>query len=88
MCYNRYFLTLCFKQSLGQLGQVSMIDPSGNLVLWVNGRQWVMDSFCVVPAPGEQPDDELSTAVPTLVTTRVYDYARGTSHASMLFCAL
>ena len=48
---------------MGQLGRVHLISQSGSLVLRVNGRQWLMDSSCVVPAPGEHPEDELSKVI-------------------------
>ena len=52
-------------QSLGQLGRVSKLEDSDCVTLNVNGREWTMNPSCVLPAPGEQPADEMS---------------RGTSH--------
>ena len=48
---------------MGQLGRVTMLDESGYVILRVNGWRWIMHNCCVVPAPGEQPEDELSTAI-------------------------
>ena len=45
-------------QALGQLGRVEMFDGYGAPLVKVNGRWWVMETACLVPAPGEQPDDE------------------------------
>ena len=47
-------------QSLGQLGRVTVFDQCGHPCIVVNGYQWVMHSSCVVPAPGEQPENEQS----------------------------
>ena len=49
-----------YSQSLGQLGRVVMIDDSGGVVVRVNGRRWLLNSNCVLPAPGQQPEDEMS----------------------------
>ncbi|CAI8033700.1 E3 ubiquitin-protein ligase MIB2 [Geodia barretti] len=46
--------------SLGQLGRVHMFDQCGHPCIVVNGYRWVMHSSCVVPAPGEQPENEQS----------------------------
>ena len=41
----------------------------GSVVVRVNGRRWVLDPSCVVPAPGEQPEDELSMQAFSIHTT-------------------
>ncbi|CAI8051487.1 E3 ubiquitin-protein ligase MIB2 [Geodia barretti] len=58
--------------SVGQLGRVHLISQSGSLVLRVNGRQWLMDSSCVVPAPGEHPEDELTEVEPSPSVDRLW----------------
>ena len=61
---------------MGQLGRVHLVGQSGCLALTVNGRRWLMESSCVVPAPGEQPDDEgigvLSLCVQFLYVSGMY----------------
>ena len=34
-----------------------MLNGDGFPIVKVNGWQWVMDCRCLVPAPGEEPDD-------------------------------
>jgi ankyrin repeat protein len=51
--------------ALGQLGYVGLTVEDGGAVLRVNGRRWVLDPSCVVPAPGEQPEDEMTEAEPS-----------------------
>ena len=47
-------------QSLGQLGRVERYLNDGSVMVKVNGRRWALDPRCLVPAPGEQPQDEES----------------------------
>ena len=47
-------------QSLGQLGRVVLIIEDGSLIVRVNGMRWILSPLCVVPAPGEKPQDEQS----------------------------
>ena len=47
-------------QSLGQLGRVIVTEDDGYAVVKVNGRYWNFDGPCLVPALGEQPQDETS----------------------------
>ena len=45
-------------QSLGQLGRVERLLDDGSVAVVVNGRRWILDPRCLVPVPGEQPQDE------------------------------
>ena len=47
-------------QSLGQLGRVESLVDDCSVVVKVNGRKWILDPRCLVPTPGEQPEDEES----------------------------
>ena len=46
-----------FPQSLGQLGRVIKVFPTGDVRVSVNGRTWTYNPLCLVPAPGENPPD-------------------------------
>ena len=61
-------------QSLGQLGRLTIILEDGSVVVMVNGRRWILDPLCLIPARGEQPEDEdseISTAILWLSIGRV-----------------
>ena len=61
-------------QSLGQLGRLTIILEDGSVVMMVNGRRWILDPLCLIPARGEQPEDEdseISTAILWLSIGRV-----------------
>ena len=47
-------------QTLGQLGRVGVLIEDGCVVVVVDGKRWLLDPRCLVPAHGEQPEDELS----------------------------
>ncbi|CAI8033698.1 E3 ubiquitin-protein ligase MIB2 [Geodia barretti] len=44
--------------SLGQLGRLTIILEDGSVVVMVNGRRWILDPLCLIPARGERPEDE------------------------------
>ena len=61
-------------QSLGQLGRLTIILEDGSVVVMVNGRRWILDPLCLIPARGERPEDEdseISTAILWLSIGRV-----------------
>ena len=61
-------------QSLGQLGRLTIILEDGSVVVMVNGRRWILDPLCLIPARGERPEDEdseISTATLWLSIGRV-----------------
>ena len=47
-------------QTLGRLGRVGVSVEDGFAVVVVDGKRWLLDPRCLVPARGEQPEDELS----------------------------
>ena len=44
-------------QSLGQVGSVIKLFPTGDVRVSVNGRTWTFNPLCMVPAPGENPPE-------------------------------
>lgn len=44
-------------QSLGQVGRVCKVFPTGDVRAVVNGRTWTFNSACLTPAPGENPPE-------------------------------
>ena len=42
-------------QSLGQLGKVVTFNAKGDVVVTVDGRRWILNPKCIMPAPGETP---------------------------------
>lgn len=64
MSSHRYIVLLCillhtvvFLQSLGQVGRVIKLFPTGDVRVSVNGRTWTFNPLCMVPAPGENPPE-------------------------------
>ncbi|CAI7989108.1 E3 ubiquitin-protein ligase MIB2 [Geodia barretti] len=49
---------------LGQLGRVERFLNDGSTVVKVNGRRWALDPQCLIPTPGEQPEDEEAEVEP------------------------
>lgn len=58
-------------QSLGQLGHLVKIEERGYAVVKVNGRRWLFDSSCLVPAPGEELEDEIGERYCTSVCAHI-----------------
>ena len=50
-------------QSLGQVGRVVRVFPSGDVRLAVNGNTWTFNPLCMKLAPGETPPDVPGTSV-------------------------
>ena len=44
-------------QSLGQVGRVSQVFPTGDVRVGVNGMNWTFNPACVTLAPGENPPE-------------------------------
>ena len=44
-------------QSLGQVGRVIKVFPTGDVRVSVNGRTWTYNPLCMEPAPGENPPE-------------------------------
>ena len=44
-------------QSLGQVGRVIKVFPTGDVRVAVNGRTWTYNPQCLQPAPGENPPE-------------------------------
>ena len=60
------------QQSLGQVGRVAMVFPTGDIRVGVNGGSWTFNSACLIPAPEENPP-ELPPGKPddTLILVRL-----------------
>ena len=56
ICVISYFFLLIF-QSLGQVGRVSKVFPTGDVRVSVNGRSWTYNSQCLTLAPDESPPE-------------------------------
>ena len=46
-----------FFQSLGQVGRVSQVFPTGDVRVGVNGMNWTFNPACLTLAPGENPPE-------------------------------
>lgn len=44
-------------QSLGQVGRVSQVFPTGDVRVGVNGMNWTFNPACLTLAPGENPPE-------------------------------
>ena len=53
------------QQSLGQVGRVAKVFPSGDVRVGVNGMMWTFNPACLIPAPEEY--------APKLPTSKVSD---------------
>ena len=47
-------------QSLGQVGRVIKVQANGDVRVAVNGRRWVLNPHCMVPAPKQVPQEDIS----------------------------
>ena len=52
-------LNSSFSQSLGQVGRVVKVFPTGDVRVVVNGRTWTYNPHCIAHAPGENPPEAL-----------------------------
>ena len=56
-------------QALGQVGVVTKELSSGDVQVAVNGKRWIMNPCCLLPAPGDKsivtPDTGTTIYVPT-----------------------
>ena len=45
-------------QSLGQIGRIVKVQTNNDVRVAVNGRRWVMNPRCMVPAPSQIPRED------------------------------
>ena len=45
-------------QSLGQVGRVVKVQANSDVRVAVNGRRWIMNPRCMVPAPNQTPQED------------------------------
>ena len=45
-------------QSLGQVGRIIKVQGNGDVRVAVNGKRWIMNPRCMVPAPNLTPPED------------------------------
>ena len=55
--FDVIIFSLNVQQSLGQVGRVSQIFPTGDVRVGVNGMNWTFNPACLTLAPGENPPE-------------------------------
>ena len=65
-----------YMQSLGQVGRVIKVQGNSDVRVAVNGKRWIMNPRCMVPAPNQIPVEDtlgmLDNKNYIVVQTRIY----------------